>query len=318
MNTHRLSESVRAMAGAFFIRTAQQECEMSTTIAAAEYVTSPFANGKPISKVDRYKWRLHNGPGELRWIDKQLLNIDHTYQRDVISITRVAAIRADWNWIACGTLIVAEREDGTFWVVDGQTRKRAAEPRADVPKLPCLVFQSTEKAFEAKAFKDVNENRGAVKSTQKYKAALVAREPAALSLQAALDEVGLRVGSGDGPNTVCCVVALLNLFADGAAKEELWPIIVEMSIFKEQHIIDKVVIGMRYVRSILLKTGEHSLSEPHNRERLIEAGMDAVAEEINSTAKYFKKGGERIYGQGVVKAVNKNRRTRKLPAMIEG
>lgn len=63
-------------------------------------------NGK-MSKIDRYNWTIQDTPGEMKFIHKASIEIDHSYQRNA-NETKLTAIARDWSWIACGAIVVAE------------------------------------------------------------------------------------------------------------------------------------------------------------------------------------------------------------------
>ena len=101
-------------------------------------------------------------PGELLYLNKNILEIDHSYQRNAKN-ARVLKLARRWNWLSCGVLTVAKRS-GRYYVVDGQHRLMAALKRADIDQLPCLVFESSEMREEAVAFRDANKERRPINS----------------------------------------------------------------------------------------------------------------------------------------------------------
>lgn len=279
---------------------------------------APTPTGQSVSKVTKYGWKVQNAPGQFLWLNKRLLRIDHAYQRDDVSAGRIAEIRSDWCWLSCATLVVAQRPDGTYWVIDGQHRKIAADHRSDIQELPCLVFQSSEKGFEANGFLQLNTNRGPVRMIQKFKAMVGRGDKEAVAVQTAITDAGLKIGASDSPSHVGCVGALMKLFADEEGSKVLWPLILEMGPLQEKKIIDKVVVGMIYLNHVLSKDADDQLlTDLHNREKLVEAGTDKCAEAIRQAQLYYKRSGERIYAQGIVDLLNTKRRTRRIPAIVE-
>ena len=100
-------------------------------------------------KVARYNWIIRNAPGEFLMIPKQELEVDHGYQRNAVNQRRIDALCRTWDWIACGCLVVALRDDNRWFVMDGQHRKLAADMRSDIKELPCLVFETAGRREEA-------------------------------------------------------------------------------------------------------------------------------------------------------------------------
>jgi hypothetical protein len=90
---------------------------------------------KKVDKVTRYGWLEADDLGDLCLLSKRDLNVDNRYQRER-KHPKVLAIARGWSWPACGVLIVAVREDGRYWVVDGGHRWAAAMERSDITHLP--------------------------------------------------------------------------------------------------------------------------------------------------------------------------------------
>ena len=70
-------------------------------------------------KVTRYNWTIKNARGEFLMIDKTELEVDPAYQRNRINQRRVDELCRAWDWIACGCLVVALRDDNKWFVMDG-------------------------------------------------------------------------------------------------------------------------------------------------------------------------------------------------------
>jgi hypothetical protein len=126
-------------------------------------------------------------------IHKHDLNIDHTYQRENVIISKVQQIQASWSWIGCGTILVALRHDGSYWVMDGQHRVLAARNRSDIDELPCLVFAVESKTDEAAGFLVANTQRKPVTAIAKYKAMVLTNDPTAMAVDEVLRRLGLEV-----------------------------------------------------------------------------------------------------------------------------
>ena len=112
-----------------------------------------------LDKVSRYNWTMRNVPGQFLMIPKTDLEVDAAYQRNRINQRRVDALTRTWDWIACGCLVVALRDDNKWFVVDGQHRKLAADQRSDIQELPCLVFETGTRREEAVSFLAINQGR---------------------------------------------------------------------------------------------------------------------------------------------------------------
>jgi hypothetical protein len=142
------------------------------------------ANGQPNNrldlleggktKVEHYKWGITGKPGQFLMIPKDQLNVDHENYQTSEAQNLILAIASNWSWPACNCLIVSLRPDGTRWVIDGQHRKCAADRRADILDLPCMVFRFASIAEEAAAFLSANANRRRVTTLAKFKAMVTA------------------------------------------------------------------------------------------------------------------------------------------------
>src|SRR5512134_3578070 len=136
-----------------------------------------------LDKVARYNWTIRNAPGEFLMIPKTELEVDPAYQRNKINQRRVDTLTRTWDWIACGCLVVALRDDNTWFVMDGQHRKLAADQRSDIRELPCLVFETTSRRQEAVSFLAINQGRVGVGSLDRYRAQLLSGDTTASAVE---------------------------------------------------------------------------------------------------------------------------------------
>lgn len=138
------------------------------------------------------------------------LKIDHSYQRGQISHKKVARMAAAWSWRACGTLTVAQRNDGSMVVVDGQHRLLAATA-AKIKSLPCMVHTANTLKDEASTFLEINTGRTPVNALCKWRAeCAIGREPYA-SFNEWLASIGLHVaGGGQSADAIQFAGVLMN------------------------------------------------------------------------------------------------------------
>lgn len=261
-------------------------------------------------KEKRYDWNVLDVPGEFHWIPKQQLNIDHAYQRENVSLARVRYIASAFSWLAFGVILVVQREDGTFWVYDGQHRKLAADARSDVQVLPCLVFRLASIEEEAGAFMGSNATRGPVGAVDKFKAMLVAKKELAISLVEILAATGHRVAKGNGGSVVDCIAKLLSVMsANRVLFRDMWPVIVYIA--DGSHISEDLVGGIIALERHLAATEQGSLRDQHNIETLMRVGHAAIMKSIRDT-KVAEGGGDLSRCKGIVKCLNKGRSTRRI------
>lgn len=146
-----------------------------------------------IIKTDRYDWAKPGDTGRQMKIPIGELKIDHGYQRSEVSDINTLAIARDFNWIACGALIVMERNNGDRYIVDGYQRYLAMKRRQDIEAVPCIVYHSDGRDHEARAFLQLNTRRKHVRAVDKYRAAVKAGIKPESDIARWLDLQGLRV-----------------------------------------------------------------------------------------------------------------------------
>jgi hypothetical protein len=154
-----------------------------------EFCTIPNGSDTKLTKIERYGWKLYDQPGELKLINKRKLNVDHVYQRDA-SRSRIRSIASDWSYVACGAIIVADRM-GQYFVIDGQHRVLAANSRADIELLPCIVFKSVGVQKEAGGWIKVNTRRRQPCSIDQFKAMIVSGDEDAIYLDETCKRVNI-------------------------------------------------------------------------------------------------------------------------------
>lgn len=142
----------------------------------------------------------------LEWIALAVLNVDPSYQRSLdpeSSKELVRDIARNWDWRLCQPLAVAERPDGSLWIVDGQHRLEGALKRAealakldlpaDVTSLPCVITPVSTTAEEAETFTGLNRKRRSLTAVEIHRAQLVAGDPKAREVADLITGAGLRL-----------------------------------------------------------------------------------------------------------------------------
>lgn len=136
---------------------------------------------------------------EIRTVPKELLNIDYSYQRKW-SEKNIEKFSHNWNELIAGTLTVAEREDKTLWVVDGQHRLMAAMRCDDVKTLNCIVFQSKGQMHEAGLFALLNTHRRNPSSAQRFRANIISGDSDTLFIRNTVTKYGFKLSSNSNPS----------------------------------------------------------------------------------------------------------------------
>lgn len=257
-----------------------------------------------VDKIERYDWKLMDRPGELRMLNKRLLRVDERYQREATE-SKVKEIARAWSWLGCGAVLVAER-GGQHFVYDGQHRVLAALRRSDIENLPCIVFRTDGTKEEAEAFLRANKNRKPLNGLAKYRAATAAGQPAALLVQQLISGVGRTPSEVSSGTTVRCL-ALMMLHAERQPDvlKRVWPLIAEVCVGNPTH--ERVMDGLLYIENHLPQ-GE-SLLDREWRKRALRVSYGGLLGAANRFAAAYAKGGAKVWGLGMVEAMNKGFRT---------
>ncbi len=256
------------------------------------------------SKVERYGWAKAGERGELLWVDKNKILVDHGYQRDAEE-SKVKAIARDFSWVAFGVGTVARRSDGTLYAVDFQHRLMAALRRSDVTAVPVIVFDMDETSDEARAFYVANSNRRPVSAIAKHKAKVGFGHPAATLAAKLIADHGRHACKSDVANGVKCV-GRLEKYAetDPETLAKMWPLLMRLTagkMLKEHHLC-----ALMYIE----QNARHgaSITDPRWEKRVLALGPDGIAEAAIDATRYMRAGGERVWARGVVDAINRKLR----------
>ena len=145
----------------------------------------------------------------LEWVSVDEITVDRNYQRD-LRPRRISQILKDFNWSRFEPVMLAEKNGG-YNVYDGQHRVEAAKLHPLVDKIPALISTIANMRDEAAAFIDVNRNRTAVSSIEKYHAGIEAGDPDMMAVCSVVGEAGCEIAQfqGDiGTNKTNAVVAV--------------------------------------------------------------------------------------------------------------
>ncbi len=259
------------------------------------------------SKIERYGWKsLDGGPGQMLWIEKEKLLVDHAYQRSEVSEPKVLRIASEWSWMACGVILVARR-DGRLYVYAGQHRVLAAMRRSDITKMPCMVFDVVEAKQEAIAFLREGANRKPLTAADKFKAAVMAEDEASVFVSQLIESAGRVASTTTGPGTVRCV-ALLQHHAKNNSDDlkRLWPLVVE--VCKGNPLHERILDGLMYIE-LRMPDGQ-SLTDRIWSDRLRKIGYEVLLISAARMSAAYSVGGAKIWAQGMLEAINKGLRNR--------
>lgn len=149
--------------------------------------------------TDRLKFNAPLGHlPALQYLLPAQLSVDACYQRTLDtaqSKTLIRRIAQHWNWDLCQPLVVARRDDGALYVIDGQHRLEAARLRGDIQQLPAVVVQYSSRADEAASFVHLNQQRQPLSKLDLFKAAVASGDQEATGIVSALADASLSIAA---------------------------------------------------------------------------------------------------------------------------
>lgn len=255
------------------------------------------------SKVDRYGWIVRDGPGQFRMIAKNLLVVDHTYQRDDINHRLIGAMCRDWSWIACGSIAVGNR-DGTLYVVDGQHRVLAAKKRTDIAELPCIVFPSKSIENEADAFVAINSQRKSMSILSRFKAMVVAGQEPAVTLDQFCRDNIIALSQSPGPGDLRAVAWMLKS-AESDMERTQWTLVFCRALSRH----GDVPIPENLLRAVW-HLHRRFADDARLWSRVRSIGVTEIMRSIHTTTTYFGSVTDRHCAEGMLNAVNKGLRNK--------
>jgi hypothetical protein len=230
---------------------------------------------KTSKNIDRYKWDELDSKCTHKRLPLSALNIG-AYQRGEASARITTSKAAHYRQAAAGAVVVGERKDGTYWLVDGLQRKLAAEKRGDITHLNCMVFSSNGEQHEAEIFLLCNRGRVAVSALHKYHASVRAGFEPESTINTWLNLNGYSVGDNKNRKEIKCVTRFVDSwkYDEENAKKAL--VICD-------EICDGFINGFVFegIWVLLRKGVDVSLY----KDKLIRlGGRDAILNKINTTA----------------------------------
>jgi hypothetical protein len=131
-------------------------------------------------------------------------------------------IAQNFNVASFGFLSVSLRNDGDYYLIDGQVRGEALR-LLGVRAAPCLLQETPALREEAKAFLGHNVKRNRVIKAETFHAQLTSASPLHLEIQAILAQLGLTVGTKavEGQRRIACVGTLEQIAKAGQLERVL-------------------------------------------------------------------------------------------------
>lgn len=143
-----------------------------------------------------------------------ILKVD-LYQKRVRE-HKVKSIVSEFNPVSLGLIHVSLREDGTYWIMDGQHRTEGLR-RMGVKYVDCLVFTGLSYEDEASGFVG-HHNISKPTKIEEHKARVEAKEQTALNIERITNSIGLRIVAGGMTDTIQSVTTLYNIYESNGEK----------------------------------------------------------------------------------------------------
>lgn len=259
------------------------------------------------------KWIRVDKPGEFAMIAKSSLHIDYRYQRKY-SEDKILKLANEWSWIPCGTLAVSLREDGEWYVMDGQHRLLAAMKRDEITEMPCMVYDVETVKDEAKAFLTMQTNRRPISSVDKFNALLMTESHVARVANELIIVTGRKVQRGKSAGGFRAVQVVMDCVAENeAVLRKVWPIIIELC--GSDHVMGQSLIsGLWFLQCHT----DQDLSRAHWRRRIVGLGYDKIMNAINQSGAYHGFTNRKSAAIGIANAINHGLRNKLEHAVTIG
>jgi len=149
----------------------------------------------------------HKVKSEVKWLPISALNGDPAYQRP-LNEKRAQDIADNFDPHAFGFFTVSKREDGTFWLIDGQHRKAALLLMGwkESQQAECKVFTGLSRQEEAALFFEINDylNLGYL---DRFRARVESGQQCAVAIDHIIRNAGYTVSKLTGPGNLSAVQA---------------------------------------------------------------------------------------------------------------
>lgn len=254
------------------------------------------------------EWMRDDGQGRLEYIDKNILQIDHVYQRNPVK-AKVDILTKKWEWRHCGVLVVAERVDDSLWVIDGQHRLAAAKRRPEIQTMPCVIFRSLGQQAEASEFLGANINRKPLTAIERHKAAVVAQIPESHAVQKLCDELGMRiVNTVSAANEIKCIGVLTQLVEEHGEEFARDALGLCLRMCSQ----DNAQVESRFLRAMMWFRNNLSVPITDKRfsKRIEETGAKRLNRSINLHVEMYGKGGDKVFALAILQELNKGLRNK--------
>lgn len=259
-----------------------------------------------LTKIDRYKWIVKDGPGTMMLINKHELQINPEYQRTLLHL-KVKEMASAWSWLACNVITVGMR-DGVCWVIDGQHRVMAAMRRADITDLPCIVFELENVQDEARGFLNINTLRKPMTAVDKLRASAVAGDEASRQFEVLCRRLNLVLTpNGNSPGSIKSARwGMKRMAEDPVTTTIVMELAADMCATDHIAVQERLLGGLWHIH----RHCEVDLTDARLQQRIKSRGAKTLLEEAARASAFYSRGGDRIWAIGMLNSINKGLRTR--------
>lgn len=244
-------------------------------------------------------------PRLIRSIPVEALNIEHSYQRPATK--KMEAIGKNWNDDLVGYPVISLREDGSYWIIDGQHRIGGARI-AGKQHIPCDVRQGLTLKEEARLFDSLNGQRSHVTAVDRYKAKMYYDDPEAIEVTSIVEAFGGEISTKQNePNTqaIRSVATLFRVFEQegGERLKEILAVLNEAWEGVDSNSTNELTLGGMAL-FLDRKKGKY------NRERLVgrlkDEGITQIKRMAHAHSQIFGGSGPVNFYRALVEAYNRN------------
>jgi hypothetical protein len=151
-----------------------------------------------------------------------------------------------------------------------------------------------------------------MRAHERFKGRLQAEEANALRVQAALEDIGYTVGSGN-TRQVACIGAIETAFAaDPEAAGTALEFCAEL--YQGAPIRDQVFSGLFNLESYLRKKSAGTIRRNDLKTKLLSVQPSALMEKIHESKSYHGKTGGKVYADGIARFLNKKKSSNRIPS----
>jgi len=218
------------------------------------------------------------GKGEDKWLCKDSLYVDETYQRPGRNVI-VKKIVKNFDENLFGLLTVVQNGSGTYAVVDGGQRLRAAMQITAIDRVRCLVFPSMSIPEQAQFYLNLNVSRVTPSSVEFFIGQLAAGDDESCRVRDELAIYGLKVAPGGGKNNCSCPKVLLDMRTE--VLQNVLDFVVHVWPNEPKRLQKKLLQGLAMLEVGALWPKELSLIDKAIKDQFCEIALTRIYKDAN-------------------------------------